>query len=731
MQNIDRWFASDNNAAVHPTVMAALAAANQGHAIGYGHDPLTEEAERAVADLFGEGYQVRFALNGTGANVYALGCLAGHAEAIFCSACAHIFVDESGGPSAVVGAQLVPLAHEQGKIQAYELLDAIARYEDMHKPAPRVLSLSQPTELGTVYSPDELNELIRIAHERGMAVHIDGARLANAAAFLAAAGNPGTAAGNPGAAVDSAGRNAPPADSSPAAAGVSASAALRAAVGQADLICFGGTKNGLMFGEAVVFAPRAALAARAGAGIQATEGQLASAAGTKAAAGANASALDAAPAEPKPAGDAALALDTERLRKAHLQLSSKMRFLAAQFLAYVKDELWLKNAAQANAMAMRLAQGAAALRFNPAFSVDTNAVFVMMAPGLADELKAKRFFYDWDGGLVRLMASWDSAEAEVDEFLKDLKEADERFEEERAARKKPEVRSPSQDAELKRQAAACRRLLRAELVPVDIIPSDQRLGLPPPPLQVPLAAASSADGDIPAAADKAALVPLPAPQAVRHLGSASFESVTAARKSRRAYGPQEISQEELSFLIWACAGIKQPEKAKRPGTVWALRTVPSGGCRHPLELFVYLRRVSGIKAGLYRYRPIEHALAPVGHAPVGAAAAQGAALEAQDAAFDRALYGQLWDCAALFVWTAVPYRTEWRYHMAAAKIILLDAGHACQALYGACEALGLGTCALGAYEQAALDRLLGLDSNQELAIYAAPVGRPKGSEQSD
>lgn len=716
MQNVDRWFASDNNAAVHPAIMDALAAANQGHAIGYGHDPLTEEAERAVAGLFGEGYQVRFAMNGTGANVYALGCLAGHADAVFCSSCAHILVDETGGPTAVVGAQLVPLPHEEGKIQAYELLDAIAHYEDMHKPAPRVLSLSQPTELGTVYGPDELDELIRIAHEHGMSVHIDGARLANAAAFLAAAGDsaaatisaaaktPGAAANQPAARVSAAA-----AGNLGAAAGIDGPAALRAAVGQADVICFGGTKNGLMFGEAVVFAPRAALAARAGAGLKATEGSLASAAANKAAAGAKA-----------PEGIETPTLDTERLRKAHLQLSSKMRFLAAQFQAYVQDELWLKNAAHANAMAKRLAEGAAALRFNPAFSVDTNAVFIMMAPALADELKAKRFFYDWEGGLVRLMASWDSAETEVDQFLKDLKEADERFEEERAARKQPEVRSPSQDAELKRKAATCRRFLKADLVPVDIIPSDQRLGLPPPPLQVPLAAADVKQAD--------ELIPLPVPQAVRHLGSASFESVTAARKSRRAYGPQELSQEELSFLLWASAGMKQPEKAQRPGTVWALRTVPSGGCRHPLELFVYVRRVAGIKAGLYRYRPIEHALAPVRQAPDLAAAAQGAALEAQDAAFDRALYGQLWDCAALFVWTAVPYRTEWRYHMAAAKIILLDAGHACQALYSACEALGLGTCALGAYEQAALDRLLGVDGEEELAIYAAPVGRPKGSE---
>lgn len=683
MQDADRWFASDNNAAVHPAVMAALAAANQGHAIGYGHDPLTEEAERAVAGLFGEGYQVRFAMNGTGANVYALGCLAGHADAVFCSSCAHILVDETGGPTAVIGAQLVPLPHEEGKIQAYELLDAIAHYEDMHKPAPRVLSLSQPTELGTVYSPDELNELIRIAHEHGMSVHIDGARLANAAAFVAAEGDSAAATIS-------------------AAAGIDGAAALRAAVGAADVICFGGTKNGLMFGEAVVFAPRAALAARAGASLKASE------------------------------GEAAPALDTERLRKAHLQLSSKMRFLAGQFLAYVKDDLWLKNAAHANAMARRLADGASALRFNPAFSVDTNAVFVMMAPALANELKAKRFFYDWEGGLVRLMASWDSAESEVDQFLQDLKEADERFEEERAARKQPEVRSPSQDAELRRKAAACRRILKADLVPVDIIPSDQRLGVAPPPLQVPLGSADGVAGEAsPAAAGVESLVPLPAPETVRHLGAASFESVTAARKSRRAYGPQELSQEELSFLLWASAGMKQPEKAKRPGTVWALRTVPSGGCRHPLELFVYVRRVAGIRPGLYRYRPIEHALAPVRQAPDLAAASQDAALEAQDAAFDRALYGQLWDCAALFVWSAVPYRTEWRYHMAAAKIILLDAGHACQSLYGACEALGLGTCALGAYEQAALDRLLGVDGDEELAIYAAPVGRPKGSDQSD
>ncbi len=210
------------------------------------------------------------------------------------------------------------------------------------------------------------------------------------------------------------------------------------------------------------------------------------------------------------------------------------------------------------------------------------------------------------------------------------------------------------------------------------------------------------------------IIALPEPLA-SGLGSASFRTITASRKSRRSFSDAPLSLEELSFLLWAAAGVKDGEAAKKPGAKVAFRTVPSGGCRHPLELYAYARRVTGLEPGLYRYMAKDHGLVLVS-ADAGAKA---------DAAFDEALGGQLWNSAVAFAWTALPYRSEWRYTVAAAKLVLLDAGHACQSLYGACEALGLGTCALAAYEQDKLDAALGVDGVNEFAVYAAPVGRPQ------
>ena len=157
MTDGQRWFASDNNAATHPRIMAALTRVNNGHAVGYGGDPDTARAEQVVAALFGEGSLVRFVLNGTGSNVYALGCFAGQGDAILCADCAHIVVDETGAPTAVTGAQLVPLKTTEGKIDPIQLAQVLREYaDDMHKPRPSVVSISQPTELGTIYQPEEL-----------------------------------------------------------------------------------------------------------------------------------------------------------------------------------------------------------------------------------------------------------------------------------------------------------------------------------------------------------------------------------------------------------------------------------------------------------------------------------------------------------------------------------------------------------------------------------------------
>ncbi len=624
MDRVERWFASDNNAATHPLIMEALARANNGHAVGYGDDPLTQNAEASVASLFGPGYAVRFVLNGTGANVYALGCLAGHGDAIFCADCAHIVVDETGAPSAVTGAQLVPLATVNGKLSPYIVAKAIADYSNMHKPEPRVLSLSQPTELGTVYTREELAALADLAHEHGLYLHIDGARLSNAAVAL----GPGDSAGKAGAEL------------------------LRAAVASADAICFGGTKNGLMFGEAVLFSPETLHKLR----------------------------------------------DTLRLRKTRLQLASKMRYIAAQFHEYARDGLWERNARRANDMAARLAAGVARLGLEPSYPVDTNAVFARIPAQVAEALRAKRFFYDWEGGIVRWMASWDTSEADVDGFLVDLEAA---LIAHRAGRKGLKEREAAEEAALSKRLAQGRAFLSSGWKDVDAFLSDQALGRQAPPLFVEPVAGQS-------------VVALPEPLA-SGLGSASFRDITAARKSRRSFSDSPLSQAELSFLLWAAAGVKDKEAANKAGAKAAFRTVPSGGCRHPLELYAYVRRIEGLKPGLYRYLAKDHALVLVS-AEAGTTA---------DEAFNEALGGQLWNSAVAFAWTALPYRSEWRYTVAAAKLVLLDAGHACQSLYGACEALGLGTCALAAYEQDKLDAALGVDGVNEFAVYAAPVGRPQ------
>lgn len=623
----DRWFASDNNATAHPRIMEALLRANSGHAVGYGDDPATARAEAAVGAMFGPGAIVRFVLNGTGANVYALGCFAGQGDAILCSDCAHILVDETGAPSAVTGAQMVPVGTKNGKVVASSLQETLHHYDDMHKARPAALSLSQPTELGTVYTTEELAELCRIAHGAGLAVHIDGARLSNAAAALGL--GPAQAAGYM---------------SSGAPAGVDTGA---------DVVCFGGTKNGLMFGEAVVFAPR-------------TDGRLP---------------------------------DTARLRKTRLQLSSKMRYIAAQFEEYVKDGLWLECAAAANSQAKRLVKGLHARNIWLEYPAETNGLFFKLPAPVVEELRAKRFFYDWEGGAIRWMASWDTSDDDVDGLLADLDTA--------LANNRdtnPGAMSPELAAEERILLDAGRAFLKSNWDTLERFKSDEELGRPVPAFTQPVPAGTP-------------IVALPDPASLT-LGGKSFRDITAARRSRRKYTSDPISMDELSFLLWSTAGVRSVKRSN------AFRTVPSGGCRHPLDTLVYARRVSGLEPGLYRYQAVEHALAILKPATTveGVDTAKNGWLDL-DAGLDAGLSGQLWNCAAMFMWTAVPYRTEWRYSVAAAKTVLLDAGHVCQALYAACEALDLGTCAQAAYDQEKLDAALWLDGKDEFAVYAAPVGR--------
>ncbi|MGC9398747.1 MAG: SagB/ThcOx family dehydrogenase [Anaerolineae bacterium] len=231
------------------------------------------------------------------------------------------------------------------------------------------------------------------------------------------------------------------------------------------------------------------------------------------------------------------------------------------------------------------------------------------------------------------------------------------------------------------------------------VPSDQRRGLPRPPLQQPYPKG-------------APLIDLPVP---RRLDVAPVSLFTALRerKSHRAYSAAPLSLEELAFLLWATQGVRRLMRGDRA----LFRTVPSAGARHPFETYLVLNRVEGIEAGLYRYLSLDHRLCCL---RTGAHLAERVA---------RACHHQTFvaQSAVTFVWTAIPYRTEWRYGKAAPKLIALDAGHVCQNLYLACTAVGAGTCAIAAYNQRELDALLGVDGEEEFAVYVAPVGKlPSG-----
>jgi threonine aldolase len=337
-----RSFASDNAATVHPDVLSAIARANAGHASGYGHDVYSRQIEGRFAEHFGEQARTFLVFNGTAANVLCLRAACRPWEGVICAETAHLNVDECGAPEAIAGVKLITAPAQEGKLTA-ELVDALhTRIGDEHAVQPRVVSVSQATELGTVYTPDELGALAHAAHARGMLLHVDGARLSNAAAALELPLR-----------------------------------ALTADVG-VDLLSFGGTKNGLLGGDAVVFL------------------------------------------EPR------LAEGFDYLRKQSLQLASKMRFLAAQFDALLSDELWLRCAGHANRMAARLAEAVGGL---PGLSitrpVQANAVFATLPPEATATLQGQFPFYVWDETVneVRWMCSWDTSEEDVEIFAAAIRAA--------------------------------------------------------------------------------------------------------------------------------------------------------------------------------------------------------------------------------------------------------------------------------------------------------------------
>ncbi len=331
-----RGFASDNQAGIHPLVLKAIARANEGHAASYGHDALTERVEARFRAHFGEDAQAFAVFNGTGANVLALRAACRPWQAAICTDTAHLNVDEGGAPEVIGAVKLLCVDGIDGKLTPELVLGAaLAREGDEHQVQARVVSIAQSTELGTVYSPEEVVELANTAHAHGLVLHVDGARLSNAAAALELPLR-----------------------------------ALTTEVG-VDIVSFGGTKNGLLGAEAVVFlTPELA------------EGFL-------------------------------------YLRKQSLQLASKMRFLAVELDALLADELYLRLAAHANAMAARLAAAVGPL---PGITitrpVEANAVFALLPPGVVERLQERFAFYVWDerSGEVRWMCSWDTTAEDVDAF---------------------------------------------------------------------------------------------------------------------------------------------------------------------------------------------------------------------------------------------------------------------------------------------------------------------------
>jgi SagB-type dehydrogenase family enzyme len=192
------------------------------------------------------------------------------------------------------------------------------------------------------------------------------------------------------------------------------------------------------------------------------------------------------------------------------------------------------------------------------------------------------------------------------------------------------------------------------------------------------------------------------------IGQMSVEEAIGRRRSHRAYRPEALSLDDLSFLLWATQGVSK----LMPDASSTLRTAPSGGARHPLESYVYLRQVEGIDEGLYRYLPLSHQLLLIRDDSVLFS-------EVEAAFFEQYISS----CAAAWIWTAIPYRTEWRYAMKAAKLIALDVGHVCQNLYLAATSIGAGVCAIGAYDQEKMDQMLGVDGNDEFCVYAATLGK--------
>ena len=332
-----RSFASDNNAGVHPQILKALRAANDGHVVAYGDDHITARAVTLFQKHFGRDIAVFFVFGGTGANVLGLKSITHSHDAIICVDSAHVNVDECGAPEKFTGCKLIALPTPDGKLRVDQIRPLLHVLGNQHHVQPRVISISQATEMGTVYTRKELKTLSSFAHANDMLFHVDGARLANAAVSLNATLKEITAD-----------------------AGV-------------DVLSFGGTKNGMMYGEAVIFF------------------------------------------------DKKLAADFKFIRKQGMHLPSKMRYISAQFEALLSGNLWKRSAEHSNRMAQILAGQLAKIpKIKITQPVESNGVFATVPPKYIPRLQKEYFFYVWDEAIneVRFMASFDTTEHDIQDFVK-------------------------------------------------------------------------------------------------------------------------------------------------------------------------------------------------------------------------------------------------------------------------------------------------------------------------
>jgi len=336
-----KGFASDNNAGVHPLIMEAVELANTGHALGYGNDIYTSKAKELFKEQFGANCETFFVLTGTGANVMSLMSVARSWNSVIVAETAHMQQDECGAPEKFTGCKVLPVDSRDGKITVEGISKHLHGFDFEHHSQPKVVSITQVTEMGTVYTPREISEIADYIHSKGLYLHMDGARIANAAVSLQL-----------------------PFRSFTTDAGV-------------DIVSFGGTKNGMLMGEAVCFL-------RPG-----------------------------------------LAEDFKYIRKQGMQLASKMRFISAQFIAYFSNDLWKECAEHSNIMAQNLAEN---IRSIPGLQitqpVEANGVFVIMPDEVAEGVREKYFFYPWNPDIseYRLMTSWDTTEDEIEQFAGLLRE---------------------------------------------------------------------------------------------------------------------------------------------------------------------------------------------------------------------------------------------------------------------------------------------------------------------